>query len=59
VVAFTVPRNTRALAVMERLGMRRDAGSDFAHPRLPSGHTLSHHVLCRLPRTARRGAENL
>jgi len=59
VVSFTVPRNTRSRAVMERLGMQRDAHADFAHPRLPPEHPLSHHVLYRLPRTAWRRAENL
>jgi RimJ/RimL family protein N-acetyltransferase len=59
VVSFTVPRNTRSRAVMERLGMRRDAQGDFAHPRLPLQHPLSHHLLYRLPRSAWRGAENL
>jgi RimJ/RimL family protein N-acetyltransferase len=50
VVAFTVPANHRSLAVMERLGMRRDAGGDFEHPRLPPGHPLRPHVLYRLAR---------
>ena len=59
VVAFTVPRNTRSLAVMERLGMRRDAGGDFAHPRLAPQHPLSRHVLYRLTRSAWRTAGNL
>ncbi|HYC09955.1 MAG TPA: GNAT family N-acetyltransferase [Steroidobacteraceae bacterium] len=48
VVAFTVPANTRSRAVMERLGMQRDAGGDFDHPRLPLRHALSRHVLYRL-----------
>jgi RimJ/RimL family protein N-acetyltransferase len=50
VVAFTVPANSRSRAVMERLGMRRDAGGDFDHPRLPDGHPLRRHVLYRLSR---------
>jgi RimJ/RimL family protein N-acetyltransferase len=48
VVSFTVPANTRSWAVMERIGMRRDAGGDFDHPRLPVGHPLRAHVLYRL-----------
>jgi RimJ/RimL family protein N-acetyltransferase len=48
VVAFTVPANHRSRAVMQRLGMRRDAGGDFEHPRLPPGHPLRPHVLYRL-----------
>jgi RimJ/RimL family protein N-acetyltransferase len=60
VVAFTVPRNTRSRAVMERLGMQRDAHGDFAHPRLPAEHPLSPHVLYRIARAAAgRRAENL
>jgi len=59
VVAFTVPRNTRSRAVMERLGMRRDERGDFAHPRLPAGHPLSPHVLYRITREAWRDARNL
>lgn len=59
VVAFTVPGNTRSRALMERLGMRRDALGDFAHPRLPPAHPLAHHVLYRLPRAAWRAAAKL
>jgi RimJ/RimL family protein N-acetyltransferase len=50
VVSFTVPRNRRSRAVMERLGMRHDAAGDFDHPRLPAGHPLRRHVLYRLRR---------
>ncbi len=52
IVSFTVPANTRSVAVMQRLGMTRDAGDDFDHPRLPVGHPLRRHVLYRLPRAA-------
>jgi RimJ/RimL family protein N-acetyltransferase len=52
IVAFTVPANLRSRAVMERLGMSRDAGGDFDHPRLPPGHALSRHVLYRLTQSA-------
>ena len=55
-VSFTVPENHRSRAVMERLGMLRDLGGDFDHPRLPEGHPLRHHVLYRLGRESwRRG----
>jgi ribosomal-protein-alanine N-acetyltransferase len=47
-VAFTVPRNTRSRAVMERLGMTHDPRDDFDHPELPEGHPLRRHVLTRL-----------
>jgi ribosomal-protein-alanine N-acetyltransferase len=50
VVSFTVPLNRRSRAVMERLGMCRDAAGDFDHPRLPAGHPLRRHVLYRLRR---------
>ena len=52
VVAYTVVGNRRSRAVMERLGMHRDAAEDFdfVHPRLPPGHPLRRHVLYRLRR---------
>jgi RimJ/RimL family protein N-acetyltransferase len=48
VVAMTALGNTRSLAVMERLGMRRDR--EFDHPRVPEGHPVRRHVLYRLSR---------
>lgn len=48
IVSFTVPANVRSIAVMERIGMQRDAGDDFAHPRLAPEHRLSKHVLYRM-----------
>ncbi|WP_420402444.1 GNAT family N-acetyltransferase [Nisaea sp.] len=50
IVSFTVPANLRSQAVMERLGMRRDADGDFEHPLLEPGHPLRPHVLYRLRR---------
>jgi ribosomal-protein-alanine N-acetyltransferase len=35
IVAFTEPANARSLAVMRRLGMRRDPARDFSHPEFP------------------------
>ena len=56
IVSFTVPANDRSRAVMERLGMRHDPADDFAHPKLPEGHSLRRHVLYRLSRADwRRG----
>ena len=52
VVSFTVPANRRSIALMERLGMRRNPAEDFDHPLLPAGHRLSRHVLYRLARPA-------
>jgi RimJ/RimL family protein N-acetyltransferase len=50
IVSFTSPLNQRSRAVMERIGLRHDAGSDFDHPRVPVGHRLSRHVLYRISR---------
>jgi RimJ/RimL family protein N-acetyltransferase len=49
-VSFTVPGNLASRRVMEKLGMRRDPGEDFDHPRLAEGHPLRRHVLYRLRR---------
>ncbi len=35
VVSFAVHDNDRSTAVMQRIGMVRDASSDFDHPRIP------------------------
>lgn len=48
IVSFTALANARSIAVMERLGMRRDG--EFDHPRLPAGHRLQRHVLYRTSR---------
>jgi RimJ/RimL family protein N-acetyltransferase len=48
IVSYTSATNLRSRAVMERLGMRRDAADDFDHPVLPEGHPLRAHVLYRL-----------
>jgi RimJ/RimL family protein N-acetyltransferase len=50
VVSFTSASNQRSRAVMERLGMVRDASADFDHPRVPQSSPLRRHVLYRLPR---------
>lgn len=50
IVSFTVPANTRSIAVMDRLGMTHDSSDDFIHPSLPAGHPLGPHVLYRLSR---------
>lgn len=47
IVAFTVPANRTSWGLMQRLGLRRDAAGDFAHPRLPADHPLSLHWLYR------------
>ncbi len=48
IVAFTTRLNTRSQAVMERLGMARDADGDFDHPNLPEDSPLRRHVLFRV-----------
>jgi RimJ/RimL family protein N-acetyltransferase len=50
IVSFTVPSNKASWAVMERIGMTRDAHGDFDHPRLPEGHPLRRHILYRSTR---------
>jgi ribosomal-protein-alanine N-acetyltransferase len=52
IVSFTVPANKASWSVMERIGMTRDPGGDFDHPRLPIGHALRRHVLYRMGRDA-------
>ncbi len=47
-VSFTVPANRPSRRVMDKIGLQRDEGSDFDHPRLPPGHPLRPHVLYRL-----------
>lgn len=56
-VSMTAAVNTRSIAVMERLGMRRDPSEDFDHHRLPPEHRLERHVLYRLPRRGWSGRE--
>jgi len=52
IVSFTVPVNLRSIAVMERLGMKRDTGDDFDHPNVPRGHPYRRHVLYRIAASA-------
>jgi RimJ/RimL family protein N-acetyltransferase len=53
IVSFTVPKNGRSRAVMEKIGMTRDRNGDFEHPMLPPDHHLSRHVLYRISRDTR------
>ena len=48
IVSYTTAANRRSLAVMERLGMRRNPADDFDHPSLPENHPQRRHVLYRL-----------
>ena len=47
IVAFTTPGNLASRRVMHKIGMRRDEGGDFEHPRVMPGHALRRHVLYR------------
>jgi RimJ/RimL family protein N-acetyltransferase len=49
IVALTTLRNLRSQAVMQRLGMQRDAAT-FQHPRIEAGHPQREHCLYRLSR---------
>lgn len=51
VVSFTAVTNVRSQAVMQRIGMTRDASSDFDHPRLPIDSPLRPHVVYRIEPT--------
>lgn len=48
IVSFAVAENVRSRRVMERIGMRRDSGSDFDHPDIPAGNPFRRHVLYRI-----------
>jgi RimJ/RimL family protein N-acetyltransferase len=50
IVSFTAAVNTPSIAVMQRIGMQRDADGDFDHPRVPEGNALRPHVLYRMQR---------
>ena len=50
IVSFTAVPNMRSRAVMERLGMVRDAAEDFDHPAVDVGHPVRRHVLYRTVR---------
>lgn len=51
IVSFAVADNRRSTAVMERLGMARDAAQDFDHPAVPD-RRLRRHVFYRIERAA-------
>jgi RimJ/RimL family protein N-acetyltransferase len=48
IVSFTSVGNERSRAVMERIGMTRDAAGDFSHPLIARDSPLAAHVLYRL-----------
>ncbi|NBV06842.1 MAG: N-acetyltransferase [Proteobacteria bacterium] len=48
IVSFTTIKNSRSIAVMEKIGMKRDLKGDFSHPKLPLDHPNSKHVLYKI-----------
>ncbi len=51
IVSFAVAANRRSVAVMERIGLRRDTARDFDHPRVPDDRPdLKRHVLYAIGR---------
>jgi RimJ/RimL family protein N-acetyltransferase len=48
IVSFTVRENLRSENVMKKIGMQRVENGDFQHPKLPSNHRLSWHVLYKI-----------
>ena len=48
IVAFAAVGNRRSRAVMERIGMTRDAEGDFDMPTLPEDSPVRRHVLYRI-----------
>lgn len=51
IMAMTVSANTRSWGLMERLGMKREAGLDFDHPALAEGDPLRPHIVYSITRT--------
>jgi len=52
IMSLTAQINVPSWRVMERLGMRRDRGADFDHPRLAADSPLRRHVVHRISRDA-------
>jgi RimJ/RimL family protein N-acetyltransferase len=50
ILSWTSVTNLPSIAVMKRLGMRRDPADDFDHPLIALGDPLRPHVLYRLDR---------
>lgn len=44
IISFTFVGNENSVRVMEKIGMNRVVGGDFAHPKLPLDHRLSKHI---------------
>ncbi|MGB4106426.1 MAG: GNAT family N-acetyltransferase [Alphaproteobacteria bacterium] len=48
VVAYAVHDNSRAIKLIEKIGMKRDPDGDFDYPSLAKGHPLGRFVLYRV-----------
>lgn len=58
VVAFAVHDNTRAIHIMEKIGMKRDLKGDFDFPSLRKDHPLGKFVLYRsIKKSGKKGGQ--
>ncbi|HEV7203722.1 MAG TPA: GNAT family N-acetyltransferase [Jatrophihabitans sp.] len=51
IVSMTTVANSASRRVMEKVGLTRDLGGDFEHPRVPEGSPIRPHVLYRMRRS--------
>lgn len=58
IVAFSVSDNTRAVHMMEKIGMTRDAKGDFIYPGLTKEHRVGNYALYRLKKQPPCSAHN-
>jgi RimJ/RimL family protein N-acetyltransferase len=59
IVAFTPMGNVGSRKVMERIGMSRDQGGTFIHPKMPPDHSLQPSVLYRITRHGHARAKQI
>lgn len=59
IIAFTAVDNRRSRHVMEKIGMQRDLGGDFNHPKVPKGHPLERNLLYRISKQEWKNLKNL
>lgn len=56
IISFAVHANDKSFAVMERIGMKRDASKDFDHPRVPDTHPdLKRHLYYAIQNPNKKG----
>src|SRR3989339_2210429 len=58
IISFTSKQNGPSMAVMERIGMKRDYSGDFDHPKIEEGHPLRSAVLYRINKQGFTGFNN-